>query len=88
MAGHQDCEQPLKSWYAIAKTAEWKTPQDIKDQFGNSSIIGNNRAVFNIAGNKYRLIVAFNYSCGIGFVKFIGTHAEYDKIDAETYDGN
>lgn len=88
MAGHQDCEQPLKSWYAIAKTAKWKTPQDIKDQFGNSSIIGNNRAVFNIAGNKYRLIVAFNYSCGIGFVKFIGTHAEYDKIDAETYDGN
>ena len=85
---YQDSEQPLKSWYAIANRAEWATPQDIKDQFRSASIIGNNRVVFNIAGNKYRLIVAFNYPYGVGFVKFVGTHAEYDEIDAETYDGN
>jgi mRNA interferase HigB len=81
--GYGDAEQPLKSWYTYAKRADWATPQDIKDQFGNASVIGNNRVVFNIAGNKYRLIVQFNYACGVGYVRFVGTHQQYDQVDAE-----
>ena len=78
-----DSEQALKAWYEIAKVVTWDTPQDVKDQFGNASIIGDNRVVFNIAGNKYRLIVKFNYPYHIGYIRFVGTHAEYDDIDAE-----
>ena len=70
----------------MAKLARWTGPAAAKEQFGNSSIVGNNRVVFNIAGNKYRLIVAFAYKMGWGFVKFIGTHEEYDAVDAATVD--
>jgi mRNA interferase HigB len=80
---YHDAEQPLKAWYAEAKHANWKTPADIKAQYGHASIIGNNRVVFNIAGNKYRLVIKFHYNRGVGYVRFIGTHREYDKIDAE-----
>lgn len=82
-AGHGDSEQPLKSWYAIAKAAEWATPQQVKDQFRSARIIGDNRLVFNIAGNKYRLVVKFNYPYRIGYIRFIGAHALYDSINAE-----
>jgi len=81
---HRDAEQPLKSWYAIAKRADWGTPQDIKNQFRSASVIGNNRVVFNVAGNKYRLIVQFNYPCRVGYIRFIGTHAQYDVVNVET----
>jgi mRNA interferase HigB len=81
---YSDSEQSLKSWYAIAKSADWVTPHDVKDRFGNASIIGDNRVVFNIAGNKYRLIVKFNYPHGVGYIRFMGTHRQYDSIDAET----
>jgi mRNA interferase HigB len=81
---HRDAEQPLKAWYTEARNATWRTPVDIKAQYGNASIVGDNRAVFNIAGNKYRLVVKFHYSTGVGYVRFIGTHAAYDTIDAET----
>ena len=84
IAGHGDSEQPLKSWYAIAKQADWTCPQDIKDQFRNASILKDNRVVFNIAGNKYRLIVKFNYPYRIGYIRFVGTHVQYDAVDAET----
>jgi mRNA interferase HigB len=80
---YHDAKQPLKAWYAEAKHANWKTPADIKAQYGHASIIGNNRVVFNIAGNKYRLVIKFHYNRGVGYVRFIGTHREYDKIDAE-----
>ena len=80
---YSNSEEPLKSWYAIAKSADWATPKDVKDQFGNASIIRDNRVVFNIAGNKYRLIVKFNYPYGVGYIRFIGTHKQYDDIDAE-----
>jgi len=80
---HSDSEQPLKSWFAVAKAADWSCPQDGKDQFSNASVIGSNRVVFNIAGNKYRLIVKFNYPYRIGYIRFIGTHAQYDAVDAE-----
>jgi len=81
---YADSEQPLKSWISIAKRADWATPQDIKKQFGNASIIGGQRVVFNIAGNKYRLVVKFNYPYRIGYIRFIGTHKQYDMIDAES----
>lgn len=79
-----DTEQPLKSWLDEARRAAWKTPQDIKSQYANASILGKNRVVFNIRGNKYRLIVAVAYQLGALYIKFIGTHSEYDQINAET----
>jgi mRNA interferase HigB len=83
---YKTSEPQLKAWYADALKAKWSTPQDIKDQYANASVIGNNRVVFNIKGNDYRLIVSIAYRQAMVFVKFIGTHAEYDKIDAETVD--
>lgn len=73
----------LDSWFHEAKHAEWRTPVDIKQQYGNASIVGKNRVVFNIAGNKFRLVVRIDYEFGIIFIRFIGTHAAYDDIDAE-----
>ena len=79
-----DAEQPLKAWVKEAEDATWRTPAHIKAQYGNASIIGDNRVVFNIAGNRFRLVVKFHYNKGVGYVRFIGTHPEYDQIDAET----
>ena len=81
---YQDSEQPLKSWYEEAKNANWQNPQEIKDQYRNASFVGNNRVVFNIHGNKYRLIVAVNYKFAMVYVRFVGSHAEDDKVDATT----
>jgi mRNA interferase HigB len=81
--GCADAEAALQSWHDEALKASWKTPQDIKAQYRSASICGNNRVVFNIAGNKYRLVVEMQYSAGIAWVKFVGTHAEYDKINVE-----
>jgi mRNA interferase HigB len=78
-----DAEDPLKAWYQEVKSADWSTPHQLKTMYRSASVIGDNRVVFNIAGNKYRLIVKFNYSHRVGYVRFIGTHAEYDRIDAE-----
>lgn len=80
----RDAETPIKEWYAVASKAVWPTPAAVKDKYGNASIIANNRVVFNLGGNKYRLITAIAYSTGTMFVKFIGTHAQYDQIDAAT----
>ena len=77
-----EAEQPLKSWFAIASKAEWSSPRDVKATYGNASVLAGNRVVFNIGGNKYRLVVRFDYPRRIGFVRFIGTHAEYDRVDA------
>ncbi|AVQ89165.1 type II toxin-antitoxin system HigB family toxin [Plesiomonas shigelloides subsp. oncorhynchi] len=79
-----DAEQPLKAWVDEASKAEWKSPAEIKEQYRSASILKNRRVVFNIKGNNYRLIVAIAYQRGWVFIKFIGTHKEYDKIDAET----
>ena len=78
---HADAEQPLKAWYAHAKKADWETPADIKNDYASASVVANNRVVL---GNDYRLIVAVNYRFGILFIRFIGTHSEYDKVDVET----
>jgi mRNA interferase HigB len=81
---HPDAEQPLKAWYDEAAKAQWKTPQDVKAQYRNASIVGNNRMVFNIKGNDYRLVVAVAYRLGALYIKFVGSHKEYDAIDAAT----
>lgn len=81
---HPDAEEPLKAWYAEARAASWQQPQDIKNRHGSASFVGNNRVVFNIGGNKYRLVVHVRYDNGIVFLRFIGTHTEYDRIDVET----
>lgn len=81
---YTDCEEQLKSWYKEATEAQWEKPEDIKNIYRTSSILQRNRVVFKIKGNTYRLIVKINYEFGIIWIRFIGTHAEYDKIDANT----
>lgn len=80
---YPDSEEPLKAWFQEATHADWANPHDVKALYGNASVIGDGRIVFNIAGNKYRLIVWFNFPYRIGYIRFVGTHAEYDGIDAE-----
>ncbi len=79
-----DSEQQLLSWYRETSKAEWKNPNEIKEQYTSASILKNSRVVFNICGNKYRLIVEINFPRKWVFVRFIGTHKEYDRIDANT----
>ena len=81
---HPDAEQPLKAWYEEAMSAAWARPADIKVQYRSASVLKNRRVVFNIKGNDYRLIVAIAYKLQIVYVKFVGTHKEYDAVDAET----
>jgi mRNA interferase HigB len=80
----KDSEQPLKSWYDEVKSSDWQTPQDVKRKYRTASFLANNRIVFNIHGNKYRLIVAVRYELSIVYIRFIGTHKTYDAIDAAT----
>lgn len=80
---HEDAEQPMKSWYSEAEKSKWSSPNQIKKEYAKASIIGDSRVVFNICGNKYRLIVKINYVRHGVFIRFIGTHKEYDKINAE-----
>ena len=79
---HPDCEQQLKAWYREAENAEWRTPANIKKDYPSASILQNNRIVFNIKGNNYRLVVRINYYYQMVGIRFIGAHAQYDKIDA------
>ena len=81
---HAAARGPLLAWHAEARHAVWRTPADIKAQFRSASILKSGRAVFNIAGNKYRLVVHVRYDLGRVYVRFVGTHRQYDKIDAET----
>lgn len=81
---YPDAEQPLKAWVDEAKNAQWRSPHDIKEKYKNASILKNNRVVFNIRGNDYRLIVSIFYPAGWLYIKFIGTHKQYDAIDANT----
>ena len=81
---HPDVEQSLKAWVDEVKQANWTQPSEIKAQFGSASILKNRRVVFNIKGNHYRLVVAVAYKFSAVYVKFIGTHVEYDALDAET----
>jgi mRNA interferase HigB len=81
---YKDSATSLKAWYHDVKNAEWKNSNDLKQQYKNASIVGNGRVVFNIKGNSYRLVVAIDYDFQVIFIRFIGTHEEYDKIDVKT----
>ena len=80
---HPDAEIPLRAWYALASRADWKTPTDIKAAYRNASFIANKRVVFNIKGNDYRLVVAVHYDRGLMYIRFVGTHRQYGRIDVE-----
>lgn len=81
---YADSESSLRSWYHDAKSAAWKNSNELKEQFKSASIVGNGRAVFNIKGNEYRLVTAIDYEFQVVFIRFIGTHKQYDKINAKT----
>lgn len=81
-AKHTDAEQSLKAWHAKTKLANWETSTDIKEDYRNASFVASNRVIFNIKGNKYRLVAAVNYDFGVIYIRFVGSHKEYNKIDA------
>lgn len=81
---HPDVEEALQAWYDDAERAQWKTPSDIKATYQSASFVSNHRVVFNIRGNHYRLIVHIHYNTQIVYIRFVGTHAEYDRVDALT----
>lgn len=81
---HSDCEQQLKAWFQETSKTEWTNLNEIKVEYPSASIIGNDRIVFNIKGNKYRLIVKINFDYQMVWIRFIGTHSEYDKVNAKT----
>jgi len=81
---HKQAETPLKLWYAVVSDAKWANYADLKATFGTADIIGDSRVIFNIGGNKYRLVARISFAYGRVMVKFIGTHKDYDDIDPET----
>lgn len=83
-AMHQDAREPALAWYRDVLNADWGAPAAVKAQYGNASILKDGRVVFNLAGNKYRLVVWINYSYRVVYIRFIGTHQQYDAIDAQT----
>ena len=80
--GREDAEQPLRAWVHVVRAAAWSKPNDVKSVFRSADIVANGRIVFNIGGNKYRLVVAVHYRGQRVYVRFIGTHKEYDRVDA------
>ncbi|MCW8920887.1 MAG: type II toxin-antitoxin system HigB family toxin [Sedimenticola thiotaurini] len=81
---YHDAKEPTLAWHRHALHADWNSPAEVKQDFRNASILKDGRVVFNIAGNKYRLVVWINYAYGVVYIRFIGTHARYDKIDVLT----
>ncbi len=79
---YPDARQPLLDWYKVVEHADWEAPRRIRERYSSASIIAGNRAVFNIKGNTYRLVVKVNYPYRVVYIRFIGTHAEYNAIDA------
>ena len=79
---HPDSEQALRAWYRVAREATWRTPAQVKASLPWASVLPESRVVFNISGNKYRLVVRVRYEVGLIYIRFIGTHSEYDEIDA------
>lgn len=80
---HPDSEQPLQAWYLEARKADWASPDQVRSRFSYASILRNGRVVFRIKGNAYRLVAKVVYARRMVFIRFVGTHAEYDRIDAE-----
>ncbi len=81
---YSDAEGPLQAWYANVKRADWNTPSDVKAAYRNASFVKNNRVVFNIKGNSYRLVTAIDYQYRIVYIRFVGTHQAYSKINVAT----
>ncbi len=81
---HADGREPVMAWYRQVRAADWTSPADVKREIGTASILKDGRVVFNIAGNKYRVVVWINYPYRVVYIRFIGTHRQYDKIDAQT----
>lgn len=81
---HPRAEQPLKAWFREAAASDWASPEDVKRRYRHASILRKNRVVFNIGGNKYRLVVQINYDFKIIYIRFMGSHAAYDKVNPET----
>jgi mRNA interferase HigB len=81
---NEDAREPVLAWYRHALAADWSSPADVKRDFRTASILRDGRVVFNIAGNKYRLVVWINYAYRVVYIRFIGTHAQYDKIDVQS----
>ena len=79
---HGDAEQPLSYWFSVVENESWDAPAELTDRFPNVRVIGGGRAIFNIKGNRYRLVVAINYQLELIQIRFVGTHAEYDRINA------
>ena len=82
--GRDDARRAFEAWHREARRAVWQSPQDIKRQYASASVLKGGRVVFNICGNRYRLVVRINFSLQIVFIRFVGTHVQYDAIDAET----
>ncbi len=80
---YKDAEQSLLSWYREVEKEDWDTPAEVKEKYRSASILGDSRVVFNIKGNKYRLVVKIKYEYRVVYIRFVGTHAQYDAIDAE-----
>ncbi|MCL4868988.1 MAG: type II toxin-antitoxin system HigB family toxin [Anaerolineae bacterium] len=81
---YPDAEQPLRAWYEKTRRVIWKTPGDVKGDYRHASFLANNRVVFNIKGNHYRLVVALDYAYSVVYIRFVGTHRAYDDVDATT----
>ena len=81
---HADAKTALEAWFHEITVAKWAGPQDIKQRYPSADILPGNRVVFNIKGNTYRLIIRIHYNTGVVFIRFVGTHAEYDKIDVSS----
>jgi mRNA interferase HigB len=82
-AGNEQAQPYLREWYHFCAKQSWRTPQEVKNTFAHASIVGNNRIVFNVKGNNYRIVCAMDYQRQAMFIKFVGTHSEYNAIDAE-----
>ena len=81
---HAEAREPILAWYRQVLKSDWASPADVKREYGSASILRGGRVVFNIAGNRYRLVVWINYSYRVVYVRFVGTHAQYDRIDAQS----
>ena len=81
---YRDAQEPVLAWYRDVLRSDWANPTAVKAQFGTASVLKDGRAVFNLCGNKYRLVVWINYPYRVAYVRFIGTHKQYDAIDAQT----
>jgi mRNA interferase HigB len=83
-SAYSDAREPIMAWYRQVSRADWSTPAQLKRDFRNASVLRDGRTVFNVAGNKYRIVVWINYPYRVVYIRFVGTHRQYDTINAQT----